>query len=217
MKLKEIILQRSRWGGREFGSTTRFDDRTGYLLRRRPRSSRRPCERAARPKARIARYCIEIVSKVTVRVGILTLLTPRYGSVSVSSSIPTLKASGNLKNGREDGRKGKRSSHGISSQLRTCRVAPPCRITVTITIREVVVSIACLTSDAVFRMASANDMAPLRPAIERRASRGVSLEKSKNKIILTCKVQHVLEVSRDLGLAAEVQQKRQRVDVESAS
>lgn len=42
--------------------------------------------------------------------------------------------------------------------------APPCTITVTITITEVVVSIACLASDTVFRMASAKDMAPRRPA-----------------------------------------------------
>lgn len=43
--------------------------------------------------------------------------------------------------------------------------APPCTMTVTITIIDVVVSMACLASDTVFRIANANDMAPLKPLI----------------------------------------------------
>lgn len=43
--------------------------------------------------------------------------------------------------------------------------APPCIITVMITIRDVVVNIACLASDLVFLIAKAKDMAPLKPRI----------------------------------------------------
>lgn len=42
-------------------------------------------------------------------------------------------------------------------------MAPPCTITVTITMRDVVVNIACLASDTVLRIARANDMAPRKP------------------------------------------------------
>lgn len=43
-------------------------------------------------------------------------------------------------------------------------MAPPCTITVTMTISDVVVNIACLASDTVLRIARANDMAPRKPA-----------------------------------------------------
>lgn len=42
-------------------------------------------------------------------------------------------------------------------------VKPPQIITVTITIIEVVESIVCLATEKVFRIASANAIAPLRP------------------------------------------------------
>lgn len=57
----------------------------------------------------------------------------------------------------------KRNTHGIWNQFNRFIVAPPWIITVIITISEVVVSIACLCSDRVFRIANAKDIAPLRP------------------------------------------------------
>lgn len=54
-------------------------------------------------------------------------------------------------------------SYGIFSQFSRKLDAPPWMMTVAITISEVVVSIACRASDTVFRMARANDIAPLRP------------------------------------------------------
>lgn len=54
-------------------------------------------------------------------------------------------------------------AYGILNHVRSCIVAPPCTITVTITISEVVVNIACLASDTVLRIARANDMAPRKP------------------------------------------------------
>jgi hypothetical protein len=57
-------------------------------------------------------------------------------------------------------------TYGILNHVRSCIVAPPCTITVTITISEVVVSIACLASDTVLRIARANDMAPRKPVRE---------------------------------------------------
>lgn len=55
-------------------------------------------------------------------------------------------------------------THGILNQLKNCVVAPPWKITVNITIKLVVVSIACLASDTVFLMARAKLMAPRNPA-----------------------------------------------------
>lgn len=54
-------------------------------------------------------------------------------------------------------------TYGILNHVRSCIVAPPCTITVTMTISEVVVNIACLASDTVLRIARANDMAPRKP------------------------------------------------------
>lgn len=54
-------------------------------------------------------------------------------------------------------------TYGIWKNLSKKFVAPPCVITVTITINDVVVSMACRASETVLRMASANDMAPLKP------------------------------------------------------
>lgn len=42
-------------------------------------------------------------------------------------------------------------------------VEPPCMMTVNMTMREVVVSIACRASDIVFLIASAKDIAPRKP------------------------------------------------------
>lgn len=54
-------------------------------------------------------------------------------------------------------------TYGILNHVRSCIVAPPCTITVTMTISDVVVNIACLASDTVLRIARANDMAPRKP------------------------------------------------------
>lgn len=54
-------------------------------------------------------------------------------------------------------------TYGIWNQYKRCRAAPPCIITVIITINEVVVSIVCLASDKVFLIANANDIAPRNP------------------------------------------------------
>lgn len=54
-------------------------------------------------------------------------------------------------------------AYGILNHVRSCIVAPPCTITVTITINDVVVNIACLASDTVLRIAKAKDMAPRKP------------------------------------------------------
>jgi hypothetical protein len=54
-------------------------------------------------------------------------------------------------------------AYGILNQVRSCIVAPPCTITVTMTISDVVVNIACLASDIVLRIARAKDMAPRKP------------------------------------------------------
>lgn len=56
-------------------------------------------------------------------------------------------------------------TYGILNQVRSCIVAPPWIITVNITIIDVVVNIAFLASDTVFRIASAKDIAPRRPGI----------------------------------------------------
>jgi hypothetical protein len=50
-------------------------------------------------------------------------------------------------------------------------VAPPCIITVIITINEVVVNIACRASDTVFRIANAKDIAPRKPAQIKNATK----------------------------------------------
>lgn len=55
-------------------------------------------------------------------------------------------------------------TYGILSQFKSLLVAPPCIITVNITIKEVVVNIACRASETVFLIAKAKDIAPLRPA-----------------------------------------------------
>lgn len=55
-------------------------------------------------------------------------------------------------------------TYGICKNFSKKFEAPPCVITVTITMSDVVVSIACRASDTVFRMANANDMAPRNPA-----------------------------------------------------
>lgn len=57
-----------------------------------------------------------------------------------------------------------RVTYGIFSQLRRKLDAPPWQITVTITIIDVVVNIACRASDTVLRNARLNDMAPRNPA-----------------------------------------------------
>lgn len=56
-----------------------------------------------------------------------------------------------------------RSTHGIFSHFSMLSVAPPCMMTVVMTIMEVVVSIAWRASDTVFLIAKAKDMAPLNP------------------------------------------------------
>ena len=55
------------------------------------------------------------------------------------------------------------NTYGILNQYSKCKEAPPCTITVIITINEVVVNIACLTSETVLRIAKANDIAPRKP------------------------------------------------------
>lgn len=57
-----------------------------------------------------------------------------------------------------------RFTYGIFSQLRRKLDAPPWHITVTITIIDVVVNIACRASDTVLRNARLKDIAPRRPA-----------------------------------------------------
>ena len=54
--------------------------------------------------------------------------------------------------------------HLIPSQKSTCEVHPPHTMTVTMTMREVVVRTICRADDTVFRMARANAIAPLSPA-----------------------------------------------------
>lgn len=54
-------------------------------------------------------------------------------------------------------------AHGICRNLSKKFEAPPCVITVTITINDVVVNIVCRASDTVFRIANAKDIAPLNP------------------------------------------------------
>ena len=58
-----------------------------------------------------------------------------------------------------------KDTDGIFSQFRRKLEAPPWIITVAITINDVVVSMACRASETVFLIASANDIAPLRPEI----------------------------------------------------
>lgn len=57
------------------------------------------------------------------------------------------------------------STYGTFSQFSNGIVEPPWTMTVAITINEVVVSIACLASDKVFRIAKAKETAPLSPTI----------------------------------------------------
>lgn len=83
--------------------------------------------------------------------------------------------------------------------------APPCTMTVTITIIDVVVSIACLASETVFRIANANDMAPLKPTMQTEIIIYASINK---QIKLTSKKEHMLKVSGNLRLASEIQQER---------
>lgn len=54
--------------------------------------------------------------------------------------------------------------YGICNQFSKKLEAPPWTITVIITINDVVVNMACRASDTVFRIAKANDIAPLSPA-----------------------------------------------------
>lgn len=55
-------------------------------------------------------------------------------------------------------------TYGICKNFSKKFEAPPCVITVTITMSDVVVNIACRASDTVFRIAKANDIAPRKPA-----------------------------------------------------
>ncbi len=60
----------------------------------------------------------------------------------------------------------KSNTNGILNQFNRGMVAPPWIMTVAMTIKDVVVNIICLASDIVLRMASAKDIAPLKPTTE---------------------------------------------------
>lgn len=100
-------------------------------------------------------------------VNVLTLRMSLWLSASVSSSTPTLqsKYGTNMRHANLEQKPDKIfETYGICRNFKRKFEAPPCVITVTITISDVVVSIACLASETVFRIASANDIAPRRPA-----------------------------------------------------